>query len=76
MKILQLGTNIVNTEWHYRYSIFQDEENGTEVSPVEGIVECRSWFRREGETLIDKYKSSYEAKEIYVSSNGQGNERD
>lgn len=77
MKTLQFGTTIVSHEWHYRYSIFQDEDNGTEVSPIEGVIKCRSFFRpTEGQTLVDKYKTAYDAKEVYVSTNGQGNERD
>ena len=76
MKTLQLGVGIVNPEWHYRYCIFEDEENGTEVHPITGVVKCKSHARQDiTETLVDKYKTAYNAKEVYVSTNGQGTKR-
>jgi hypothetical protein len=77
MKVLQLSNQCATKEWHYSFSIFSNDNDGTEVSPFdERVVQCTSYYHSMTQTMREAYLNNYGAKEIYVQSITEENERD
>jgi hypothetical protein len=77
MKILQLPEKLAAKEWHYSFSIFHTDNDGTEMNPFEQrATGCTSIHRSETRPMIETYVTFYEAKEVYVQPITERNERD
>ena len=76
MKILQFQDKPVGKEWQYKFCIFFDESSGTEVNESGRVIPCRKPILARPAGVIETYKTVFNVKEVYVSTNGQGTERD